>query len=184
MSASTVARRYAEALADAAIARNQLDQVEQELRGFAELMKSSNQLLELIASPIVSQNDKAKVLDAIIERVKPGQLTTNLLRLLLKHYRLHQLAVIAERFSREVNKRKGIAIVEVSTALPVASPDQASLSGSLERLLGKKVHLQFKTDASLIGGVVTRTGSTVYDGSIRTQLQEIKQRLREGDDKA
>src|SRR5215468_11371238 len=101
---ATVARRYAEALADVAIARNQVDQIDNDVRVFVEMMANSRELYDLFASPVISQKDKSKVLEAIIGRARPGQLTANLLRTLLRHYRLHNIAAVYERFRREINE--------------------------------------------------------------------------------
>jgi F-type H+-transporting ATPase subunit delta len=167
MSVIAIARRYAEALADVAISRNQVEQMDGEVRTFAEMIRASRELHDLFASPIVSQADKARVLDALIARTRPGPMTANLLRTMLSHYRLHHLDVVYEQFRREINERKGT--------------EQEKLSRELTALTGKHVQFEFKSDPALIGGVVTRIGSVVYDGSIRTQLQEIKHRLKEGD---
>ena len=181
MSVMTIARRYAEALADAAIARNQVEEVDREARAFAEMMRSNRELHDLFASPIVSQGDKGKVLDALIARSRPGQMTANLLRAMLNNYRLQHMGEMYEQFRRIINERAGVVVAEVTTAQPIGSAEQASLSRRLQEMTGKQVQFQFKTDPSLIGGVVTRIGSVVYDGSVRTQLQEIKQQLKTGD---
>jgi len=181
MSVITVARRYAEALADVAIARKQLEQIDRDVRVFAEMTKSSRELHDLFASPIVSLTDKRRVLDALIDRVGTGQLTANLLRTMLNHHRLQHLAEVYEQFRREINERKGVVVAEVTTAADVGHSEQEKLGRTLEKLTGKKVEFTFKSDPSLIGGLVTRIGSVVYDGSVRTQLQEIKERLKERD---
>lgn len=181
MSVIAIARRYAEALADVAIARNQVAQTDAEVRTFAEMISDSRELYDLFASPIVSQTDKARVLDVLIARTRPGQMVANLLRTMLGHYRLHHLDVVYEQFRREINERSGTVLAEVTTAQPVGPAEQERLSRELATMTGKRVQFEFKTDSSLIGGVVTRIGSVVYDGSIRTQLQEIKHRLKEGD---
>lgn len=181
MSVIAIARRYAEALADVAIARNQVEQIEGEVRMFAEMISGSRELHDLFASPIVSQADKARVLDVLIARTRPGQMTANLLRTMLDHYRLHHLDAVYEQFRREMNERGGIVLAEVTTAQPVDPDERQKLSRELMAMTGKQVQFEFKTDPALIGGVVTRIGSVVYDGSIRTQLQEIKHRLKEGD---
>lgn len=198
MSVIAIARRYAEALADVATARNQVEQIDHEISLFVEMMKSSRELHGLFASPIVSQTDKRRVLEALIDRVLPGEktttlkefearqvrssrLTANLLRTMLSHYRLHYLAEVYEQFRRQINKRKGLITAEVTTAAEVGRSDQEKLGRTLQQMTGKQVEFRFKTDPSLIGGVVTRIGSVVYDGSVRTQLQEIRQRLKQGD---
>lgn len=181
MSVIAIARRYAEALADVATSRNQVEQIDGEVRVFAEMMKSSRELHDTFASPIVSQTDKLKVLEALLARTRTGEMTANLLRTLLSHYRLQHVAEVYEQFRREMNERKGLIIAEVTTATEVGAAEQAKLGRTLEQMTGKQVEFKFKTDASLIGGVVTRIGSVVYDGSVRTQLREIKERLKQGD---
>lgn len=180
MSVTTVARRYAEAMADVAIERNQVEEIDAELRTFANMMKTSRELYEAFASPVISQKDKGRILENIISRSRPGELTANLLRTMLSHYRLHNLDAVYEQFRRQINQRKGVVIAEVTTAGPISSAEQDVLSRNLQEMTGKQVQLNFNTDPSIIGGVVTRIESTVYDGSIRTQLQEVKQRLKRG----
>jgi F-type H+-transporting ATPase subunit delta len=181
MSVITIARRYAEALADAAIARGQVEQIDLDVRAFVEAMQVSRELYDLFASPVVSQHDKGKVLDAVISRMRPNQMTANLLRTMLNHYRLHYVAEMYEQFRRIINERAGVVVAKVTTAQPLGQTEQALLSRRLEEMTGKQVQFQFDTDPELIGGVVTRIGSVVYDGSVRTQLQEIKQELKQGD---
>lgn len=180
MSENVVARRYAEALADVAIAHNQTEKMGEEVGAFAEMMKTNRELYEVFRSPIISQDDKGRVLNAIIAQTRPGPMTANLMRLLLSHHRLHNLEAVYEQFRREINQRKGIVLAEVTTAEALAAPDKEALTRRIQEMTGKQVELQFKTDASLIGGTITRIGSVVYDGSIRTQLKGIKQRLKEG----
>ena len=181
MSVIAIARRYAEALADVATDRNQVERIDNEVRIFAEMMKSSRDLHDTFASPIISQSDKLKVLEALIARTSTGEMTANLLRTMLSHYRLHHVAEVYEQFRREINERKGLIIAEVTTATDVGASEQAKLGRTLEQMTGKRVDFNFKTDPSLIGGVVTRIGSVVYDGSVRTQLKEIKDRLKKGE---
>jgi F-type H+-transporting ATPase subunit delta len=181
MSVVAVARRYADALADVASARNEVDQIDREVLLFVDMLKSHRELRDVVASPIISLADKRRVLDALIERVRPGQMTINLLRTMLSHYRLQHLDVMHEQFRRVINERKGLIIAEVTTAGEFDRAAQERLASTLERMTGKQIEFKFKTDPSLIGGVVTRLGSVVYDGSVRTQLKEIKERLKQGD---
>jgi F-type H+-transporting ATPase subunit delta len=181
MSLIAVARRYAAPLADVAIAHNKADQIDGELAVYGEMMRTNHELADLFASPVVSQDAKREVLDAIIERTRPDTLTANLLRTLLRNYRLQYVGAVHEEFRREMNSRKGIVVAHVSTAKPVAASQQEALGSRLHEMTGQKIQLEFKTDTSLIGGVVTRIGSMVYDGSVKTQLHEIEQRLKQGD---
>jgi F-type H+-transporting ATPase subunit delta len=180
MSATTIARRYAEAMADVAIAHNVVDQIDNELRTLAEMMRQSRELANVFASPVLPQQDKGNVLEAIIARTRLGAYTANLLRTMLTHHRLPLIAEVDEQYRRIINERRGVVVAEVTTALPLDAGEQAQLSQRLQAITGKRVEFKFKTDAGLIGGVVTRIGSVVYDGSVRTQLQEIHHQLKSG----
>jgi F-type H+-transporting ATPase subunit delta len=179
MSQIAVARRYAQALADVAISRGQAKAVEQELAQFAELVRSGQELHSIFASPVVSQKDKLKILSAIIDRTHPSETTVNLLRLLLSHYRLQDLEVVWRQLQRELNKREGILPAEITTAAPIDSAEQQALSSKLAQLTGKRIQLEYKVDPELIAGVVTKVGSVVYDGSVRTRLGTMKRKLIE-----
>ena len=198
MSARAIARRYAEALVDVVLERDPLkvelgkvdlggghsalaDQVDIELRAFAEMMKPGDELNTVFASPIVSQGDKAKVLNALIERARPADLTANLLRALLKNYRLHHLGEVREQYGRLINERRRVIVAKVITAAPLNDAARERLGRKLEQVTGRRIEFEFKTDPSVIGGAITRLGSVVYDGSVRTQLQEIKHKLKTGE---
>src|SRR5258707_1343844 len=143
--------------------------------------KDIRELYDVFASPIVSPTDKLSLLNALISRLNAGQMTANLLRTMLNHYRLHYVAEVYEQFRRKMNERKGLIVAEVATAVQVGASEQARLGRALEQMTGKQVEFKFNTDPSLIGGVVTRIGSVVYDGSVLSQLQEIRERLKRGD---
>ncbi|HSB08960.1 MAG TPA: ATP synthase F1 subunit delta [Blastocatellia bacterium] len=181
MSVVVIARRYAEALADVATARGLVEQIDREVLLFVGMMESNRELLDVFASPIISQTDKQRVLDALTARVRPGQITVNLLRTMLNHYRLHHLGEVHAQFRRAINERKGLVVAEVTTASDFGHAEKEKLVRALERVTGKHVDLRFKTDPALIGGIVTRIGSVVYDGSVRTQLAGIKERLKQGE---
>src|SRR5262249_8487310 len=181
MSATAIARRYAEALADVAIDHGLVEQTDRELRAFAQMIGGSEELRNLFASPIVSQADKGKVLEALIARTAPGEYTKNLFRALLRNYRLQFMPDVYAQFERVINERRGVVVARVTTASPMTDADRGRLGRRLEELTGKRVEFHFSTDPSLIGGVVTRVGSVVYDGSVRTQLQEVKERLKSGE---
>jgi F-type H+-transporting ATPase subunit delta len=177
MSARVVARRYAEALADVAGERGKVDEIGAELRGFAEMVSTNRELQEVFASPIISNDDKRGVLDALIAGARPGAAVANLLRLLLKNNRLQVIRDVYDAFTKIVNERQGTVVAEVTSAGDVGESEREALKSRLEEMTGKQVELHFKTDSSLIGGLVTRVGSVVYDGSIRTQLEGIKQKM-------
>jgi F-type H+-transporting ATPase subunit delta len=147
----------------------------QELKQFAELYRSNAELSAFFPNSGISQADKLKVLNAIISRLGPSQTTTNLLRLLLKHHRMQSIWLVYEEFEKEINKRRGIVPAEITTAGPVEASERELIIGRLKAVTGKQVQANFKVDPELIGGAITRIGSVVYDGSIRTQLETMKQ---------
>jgi F-type H+-transporting ATPase subunit delta len=173
----TIARRYAVALADVVTSRGEAREVQEELSAWEEMMRTNSQLLEVFRHPTISYEQKQRVVDALIERTRVRPTTANLLRVLLQNHRLADLSEINKYFSQELDRRSGIVTAQVTTARPVEAAAQETLRARLGALTGSKVRLEFGVDEDLIGGVVTRIGSTVYDGSVRGQLQQIKQRM-------
>jgi F-type H+-transporting ATPase subunit delta len=120
------------------------------------------------------------VVGRIATALKLGQITRNFLYVLIDRRRIAGVAEIIDTFERIVDERLGFAQAEVTSARELTESQRASLSGQLERLTGKKIRMRFSMDDSLIGGVVARIGSTVYDGSVRGQLETLGRRLKAG----
>ncbi len=177
MSVQTVARRYATALADVVMARGEAREVQEELSAWESMMAGNEDLLEVFRNPTIPYEQKRNVLAALIARARVRPTTANFLHVLLRNQRLIDLSEINGRFARELDDRSGVVVAQVTTARPVPPQVQDGLQERLSNLTGRRVRLQFAVDEELIGGVTTRIGSTVYDGSVRTQLQEIRQRL-------
>jgi F-type H+-transporting ATPase subunit delta len=172
-----VARRYATALADVVTARGEAQEVKEELAAWAEMMQSNGQLLEVFRNPTIPYEQKRKVLDALIDRSRVRPATSNFLQVLLQNHRLAELSEVNKRFAQILDERSGVVSAEVTTARPVAQSSQEALRTKLTAMTGKSVRLSFTTDEELIGGIVTRIGSTIYDGSVRNQLQQVRERL-------
>lgn len=176
-STNKIARSYAEALADSASATGTLATAAADMGAFADLVAGSRELETLFASPAVAPEDKGKVLEALLARVGPSPIVANLLRVMHRNNRLHLVSDVRRALDEEVDRRSGVVTAEVTTAKPVTDDERTRLETRLAALTGSGVKLNFATDPNLIGGVVTRIGSTIYDGSIRTQLDAIKRRL-------
>lgn len=172
-----VARRYATALADVAIARGEAQEVRRELHDWSEMMQSNEQLLEVFRNPTIPYEQKRKVLSTLITRARVRPTTANFLQVLLQNQRLADLIEVNKRFAQILDERSGMVSAEVTTARPVAQSAQDALHAKLTSMTGQNVRLNFKTDEELIGGIVTRIGSTIYDGSVRNQLQQVRERL-------
>jgi F-type H+-transporting ATPase subunit delta len=172
-----VARRYATALAEVVLETGEAREVQEELQAWAEMIASSDLLLELLVNPTIAYSNKDQALNKLIARTGVRKTTANFLRVLLRNQRLNQLAEINQRFAHVLDEKAGLLSAEVVTARPVADSTKSSILEDLRKMTGKDVRVNFSTDENLIGGAVTKIGSTVYDGSIRNQLQELGKRL-------
>lgn len=177
MSIQTVARRYAAALADVVAKNGETEIVKSELGQFQNLMNDAPQLGEVFRNPAVPYNQKARVLESLIEKTKPAKTTANFLRILLKNARLGDLNAVGARFNAVLEERAGMVTADVTTAEKLSAAQQKELLIKLQNLTGKKVNLNFKIDPEIIGGVVTRIGSTVYDGSVKNQLEQLREKM-------
>ncbi|HEY0458238.1 MAG TPA: ATP synthase F1 subunit delta [Pyrinomonadaceae bacterium] len=177
MSVETVARRYATALADVVAKSGETEAVRSELKTWEDLMKANGNLQTVFANPAIAHVNKEKVLESLLAKAKPSKTTANFLRVLLRNSRLTKLAVINEKFASVLDERNNIVTAEVTSARPLSEAEKTEFQSNLARLTGKKVNLNFNINENIIGGVVTRVGSTVYDGSVKTQLETLKQQL-------
>ncbi|HZH90730.1 MAG TPA: ATP synthase F1 subunit delta [Pyrinomonadaceae bacterium] len=173
----TMARRYAAALADVVIAQGEAREVQEELNIWAQMMEDNSGLLEVFRNPTIPYEQKRNLLNTLIARTRVRPTTANFLQVLLQNHRLSELKEINERFALQLDERSGVVSAQVTTARVVPEATKETLRAQIGTLTGKKVRLQFAVDEELIGGIVTRIGSTVYDGSVRTQLQQIKQKM-------
>ena len=177
MSLQTVARRYAAALADVTIERREEREVQPELDQWATMIEANPQLKEVFANPTVAYDQKRKVLEDLISRSRVRDTTASFLRVLLKNQRIAQLREIAERYRQILDERGGVVAANVITARPIPEELKNSLHETLVAATGRKVRLSFTTDESIIGGMVARIGSTVFDGSVQNQLERLSESL-------
>lgn len=180
MSIETVARRYATALADVVGKSNETETVKSELKIWEDLMQANSELKTAFASPAIAHLSKEKVLESLLEKAKPTKTTSNFLRVLLRNSRLTELGAINEKFAAVLEERSGVVAAEIISSRPLSDSEKAELQANLAKLTGKKVNLNFEIDEQIIGGVVTRVGSTVYDSSVKTQLENLKAQLMNG----
>lgn len=177
MSSQTVARRYATALADVIIERREEAEVRSELAAWERLIADNAALLEALSNPTVSYDQKRNVLEELIQRTHVRPTTANFLRLLLKNQRLPELAQVNLKLGEVLDERAGVVGVQVISARPLAEDLKIQLKQKLSELTGRTAQLKFETDESLLGGIVTRIGSTIYDGSVRNQLSRLREEL-------
>lgn len=177
MSVQAVARRYASALADVVLERGEAREVQEELTTWERLFQSSDNLREVFRNPTIALDQKRAVLNKLVERAGPRPTTVNFLKVLLQNQRLTDLDAINRKFAEVLDVRAGTVAATVTTARSVPEDAQQKLHATLTNLTSSKVRVNFATDPDLVGGLVTRIGSTVYDGSVRNHLQQIKERM-------
>jgi F-type H+-transporting ATPase subunit delta len=180
MSIEVVARRYASALADVVLKTGETETVKGELLQWSVIINANTDLYDAFNNPAIPRSQKEKVLQSLIERTRPAKTTANFLRVLLRNGRLTVLSRINERFAAELEERSGIVSAEVISARELPAGERSELQSRLEKLTGKQIKLNFNINQDIIGGVITRIGSTVYDGSVKTRLENLKQQLVNG----
>lgn len=176
---SVVARRYAKALADVVATDSQLNPAEavSQLRAIEAIVKSSQDLRNVLASPAVVPSRKRTVLARLIEPLGVSARVRNFLFIVIDHRRIHEFASIIEAFEHLADERLGFVRADVASAHELTDAQRAALGAQLSRLSGKQAKLRFTTDVALMAGVVARVGSTVYDGSVRGQLERLRVKL-------
>lgn len=177
MSSQTIARRYATALADVILEQREEAEVRDELNEWEQMFASNPSLLEIFNNPTVGYDQKQKVLSELINRTRVRPTTANFLRVLLKNQRMADLSQVTAKLSQILDERAGVISADVVSAQPLPAASTAALALRLGEITGKKVNLNFATDETLLGGIVTRIGSTVYDGSVRNQLERLGEAL-------
>ncbi|MCX6628768.1 MAG: ATP synthase F1 subunit delta [Candidatus Solibacter sp.] len=179
MTLSAVATRYAKALADVTTAASGLrpDDALSQLRAFESALGASRELENALSTPAVPGSRKRAVVGRIADLLKLSPIARNFLFVLIDHRRIALLGAILHSFELIVDERLGFARAEVSSPRGLTETQRGAINAQLERLTGKRIRTRFAVDPALIGGVVARIGSTVYDGSVRGQLQTLGRRL-------
>lgn len=177
----SVFSRYARAFADVVVGKK-LDprKVEDEMHAFVRIMESVPQLQTVWENPSVEPRQKHAVLDQIVNRLGASRMLRNLIAVLIDRRRVAALPEIARQFEIELNERLGLAEAEVTSARELSDPEKRALEARVAAITGKKVRARYGTDPKLLGGAMVKVGSTIYDGSIRGQLEKLKEELSAG----
>lgn len=177
---AAVAARYARAMVEVVTrpgAPATPDAVRAELRAFLEAYESSDELRNVLANPAVPAPRKRALVERLAQPLGLSRISRNFLFVLLDNRRVNLLDQILRSFDNMLDERLGVARADVTSAAEVSKESRELIEQSLRRLTGRQVRAQYAVDPSLLGGVVTRIGSTVYDGSVRERLRQIRERL-------
>lgn len=173
----TIAQHYADALADVAVSDHSADQTRRELADFLAMLRESPDLHTVLTSPAVPRKNKHAVAQTLVERLGASRTLRNFLFVVLDKRRMVLLPEIQIAFEAQLDERLGMRRADVTSARELDGDEKARLNSALERLTGRRVEAQYRLDPELIAGAVVRLGSTIYDGSVRTQLERLRTRL-------
>jgi F-type H+-transporting ATPase subunit delta len=172
------APRYARAFAEVAeAARLDSGAAQQQMREFAQTLAASSDLREILENPSIEMAGKLKVLDAMAGRMAMFPQVRNFIAVILEHQRLPELDEILTEYKQVVDEHAGATEARITSARPLNTEDRAQLEAQIAKMAGARVRARYTEDATLLGGAVVEIGSTVYDGSLRAQLQQLKQKL-------
>ena len=174
----TVTNTYARAFADVIVARS-FDAAKTlgELKSLLALVEESTDLLHVWENPAIPADQKRRLLDAIVTEQRISRPVRNFLAVLIDHRRMPFLPQIVQQFEHEIDQRLGFAEAEITTARDLNDGEKRFLEKYLQELTGKKVKARYLRDRTLMGGVIVKVGSTIYDGSVLGQLQRIRQQI-------
>lgn len=176
---STVSKRYAHALLAVAVRRRSFSLVLEELEQVRNHLLDFPVLQKLFLNPALPQEIKERILEQIASKLNLQELTRNFLRTLIRRDRLNLLEQIIVSAEQQFLEQQGILVVEVTSARRLDPDHEKKLVEKLESFTGRKIQVENRLDPALIGGAVTRIGTTLYDGSVQAQLEQMKIRIEE-----
>ena len=179
MISSDLAKRYARAFFDIAVEEGKIEDYGRELAAFASLIVQNKALQEFLANPIFELKSKKNVVEELLGRTQISGRTANFLRLLVDKQRINFLGEVENAYKEFMDKSLKKVRVSVKTAYPLSSELEGALRKRVAEMTGKDVEMTVEDDSSLIGGLVVRVGDTMYDGSIKSQLGNIRKLLGE-----
>lgn len=183
MKGDTVAKRYAHALF--AIGREkgaqQLEQYGSALAALTEAYAGSDTLKRLFRAPVISAGEKDRVVQKLLGTMQPDPVLRNFFRLLAEKERLSLLPSISAVYGRLADKQAGISRGTLTTAVVMDEKRRITVVNALEKQAGGKLKLNFEVNPSILGGIVLRMGDTVMDGSLKAQLNVLKENIKRGE---
>jgi len=169
--------QYATALADIALEQGAAEPVKKQLSEFGAAFAESAELRNVLGSPAIEHATKHAVIEKLTARMGASRIVRNFLFIVTDNQRTHLLPEMMESFEAVIRQRLGMAEAQVTSASELTPTQKATLQQALERLTGKKIQAKYALDPGLLGGAVVRIGDTVYDGSVKSRLKQLRTRL-------
>jgi F-type H+-transporting ATPase subunit delta len=164
-------------MADIALAQGAAEPAAKQLHDFAAAYEQSAELRTFLASPAVSVEAKHAVIEKIVARLGASKSIRNFLLVIVDHRRTQLIPEVIAAFHQVIRQRQGVAEAEVSSAVELSAGQKKEMAAALARVTGKKIETKYALDAALLGGAVVRIGDTIYDGSLRSRLNEMRTHL-------
>ena len=180
MSTRLSANRYAKALFDVALQEKaDLAQIDRDLQAVVDMMKASPDLALNLSRGTVTDVQRGALMEAIAKAMSLSPQVSKLIALLARSGKLNFMHELSDAFRERLRSHQNVVRADVTSAAPLSPEKTRALEESLSKVTGKKVELSLSVDPELLGGVVARIGSTVYDGSVKTQLERLRKELVE-----
>jgi F-type H+-transporting ATPase subunit delta len=174
-----VSLRYATSLLDLAVEKNMLDTISGDIELVVNVLEKSPDLKRAMESPVIRPETKSSILDEVLKSRLNGE-TMHFIRFLVKKGRENLLGEIAAKFLELKDERLGIVNVDVQAAFELTDEQKNNLQSRIEKMLNKKARFRIEIHPEVVGGFIAKVNDTVYDASIKHQLETLKQQLLKG----
>ena len=169
--------QYATALADIVLQQGAAEPTHKQLEDFRASYQQSAELRNFLVSPAIARDAKHGVIEKLIARMGASRILRNFLFVITDNQRMHLLPEIVDSFEEVLRQREGVAEAQITSASQLDDRQKTDLLQTLERISGKKIRANYSQDPALLGGAVVRIGDTIYDGSLRNRLNQLRARL-------
>lgn len=173
---AAVASRYARALVDVVLEKK-IDGALEQVNSIVEAIKENDELRKVWEAPDIPADQKRRLLDAIGAHVGLSRTIRNFFAVLIDHQRIPMVEQIARQFEVELDAALGFAEAQVTSARPLSEQERGQIESRVATMTGKKVRARYTANPEMLGGVMVQVGSTIYDGTVRGQLQKLREEL-------
>lgn len=180
---NVIARRYARALAEVAVEKNEIEKTDADVIILADILDAEGgdisvpELMDYLGSPVIALEQKIKMTDVLCEKLQVGELVSEFLNVLIRKGRVPLMSRIAREYIRISSKIEEIVTADIESAYQLSEEQQQKVIKTLEKKAGKKVRLHTKINEKLLSGVRIKIGDTLLDGSIKGRMDRIEAKL-------
>jgi F-type H+-transporting ATPase subunit delta len=176
-----IAKRYAKALFNLAHEEGRIEQYREELAGIVDLFEANPNLASVLQSPLYPEAARKAIMASVVTSANLSPILASLMNLLIEKNRIAHLAGIKDYYLGLIDDHANVARAKITAAVELDAQVIQEISAALEKMTGKKIVVDFEQNAELIGGLVARIGDLVLDGSVRTQLFNIRETMKRGE---